>query len=119
MSGVDGHSSTSEHRYALPEQSDQSLGPSVCTTLLKQPTTSLDLEPVVLNESEGCSTMERNSKRRRRVCKEYAKQLPKDSTGKHSERIDGSHQGELDVLSLTTLNEFDTEQYFYCGCDGR
>ena len=81
MPGVDGHPSTSEHRYSLPEHADQSMGPSVKTALQKQSTSSLNLEQVDQNDSEGCSTKERNSKRRRRVRKEYAKQKPKDSTG--------------------------------------
>ena len=79
MPGVHGHSGTTEHRPTLPEHSDQSMGPSVYTALQKQPT--IPLEQVDLNESEGCSTKERNSERRRRVRKEYAKQKPKDSTG--------------------------------------
>ena len=81
MPGVDGHPSTSEHRYSLPEHADQSMGPSVYTALQKQSTSSLNLKQVDQNDSEGCSTKERNSKRRRRVRKEYAKQKPKDSTG--------------------------------------
>ena len=81
MPGVDGHPITSEHRYSVPEHVDQSMGPSVKTALQKQSTSSLSLEQVDQNDSEGCSTKERNSKRRRGVRKEYAKQKPKDSTG--------------------------------------
>ena len=81
MPGVDGHPCISEHRYSLPEHADQSMGPSVYTALQKQSTSSLNLEQVDQNDSEGCSTKERNSKMRRGVRKEYAKQKPKDSTG--------------------------------------
>ena len=113
MPGVDGHPSTSEKRYSVPEHVDQSMEPYVHTAVQKQSTSSLNLEQVDLNDSEGCSTKERNSNWRRRVRKEYAKQKPKDSTGntpnepeeviKVNSSFSASHQ-----RTISTMNSIST-----------